>query len=270
MLALSAPAATPQAYDAVTDVAQVFAAILKDHLQGDAPKALAQRAIDGMLTGLDPWSKRLEPKRPSTEAKRISCLKDRGVLRLRIPRFDGEWTGRWLKECPGLNDNLPVLIDLRGNPGGSVSDALALADLFIAGGSILTEEKRGQSLQKHSARPSIVRFASLTILVDGGTASAAEMIAAALRARGGAQILGSTTMGKATVQRALHLSDGSIVLLTTGRLRLPSGQSIDGQGLKPDAALPAAPLRSACLRAQRSWLDSQCEQKQNTPIRGIP
>ena len=157
-----------------------------------------------------------------------------------------------------------------GNPGGSVADALALADLFIAGGSILIEEQRGHSPQKHSARPSIVRFASLTILVDGGTASAAEMIAAALKARGGAQILGSTTMGKATVQRSLHLSDGSIVLLTTGRLRLPSGQSIDKKGLRPDAALPAVPMRLACLRARRSWSGSQCERSQNTHIRRIP
>ena len=115
VLLLSAPAATPQAYDAMTDVAQVFAAILKDHLQGDAPKALAQRAIEGMLSGLDPWSRRLTPNKTNIEAKRISCLKDRGVLRLRIPRFDGEWAGRWLKECPGLNDDLPVLIDLQGN-----------------------------------------------------------------------------------------------------------------------------------------------------------
>jgi carboxyl-terminal processing protease len=270
LVALGATAATPQAYDAVSDVAQVFAAILKDHLQGDAAQALAERAIDGMLDGLDPWSRRLPASAKSSEAKSISCLEDRGVLRLRIPRFDGEWAGRWLKDCPGLNNDLPVLIDLRGNPGGSVGDALALADLFVAGGTIFIEEQRGQAPQNHVARKSVVRFASLTILVDGITASAAEMVAAALQARGAAEVLGTITRGKTTVQRPLHLSTGSVVLLTTGRLRLPSGQSIDGKGLRPDAALPAEPMRSACLRAGRPWSAAGCGPGTESAIRRIP
>jgi C-terminal processing protease CtpA/Prc len=270
LVTLCAPAATPQAYDAVSDVAQVFAAILKDHLTGDAPQALAERAIDGMLGSLDPWSRRLPASAKNGEAKTIACLEDRGVLKLRIPRFDGEWAGRWLKDCPGLNNDLPVLLDLRGNPGGSVADALALADLFIAGGPILIEEQRGQTTQSHVARQTVVRFASLTILVDGATASAAEMIAAALRARGTAEILGTITRGKTTVQRPLYLSTGSVVLLTTGRLRLPSGESIDGKGLRPDAALPVRPIRSACRRARRSWSASGCGPRAENSIRRLP
>jgi hypothetical protein len=252
------PAASPQAYDAIGDVARVFAAILKDHLKGAEPAQLSRKAIDAMIEGLDPWSRRVGPNVQKTDPEPINCLQDRGVLRLHIPRFDGAWAGRWLRDCPGLNNDLPVLIDLRGNAGGSVADALALADLFVAGGILLIEKRRGGQTFEHRARPAQVRFASLTLLIDKGTASAAEMIAAALRQRVGALVLGQTSMGKASVQRPIKLASGGYVLLSVGKLSLANGQQIDGLGLKPDDAMPKQPMRVACQSAGRVWGNQGC------------
>ena len=254
----ASPAASPQAYDAMGDVARVFAAILKDHIEGAEPAQLSRRAIDAMIGGLDRWSRRVDPELHDAQSAPINCLKDRGVLRLHIPRFDGAWAGRWLRDCPGLNDDLPVLIDLRGNAGGSVADALALADLFVGGGVLLIEKRRSGQVFKHRARPAQVRFASLTLLIDQGTASAAEMIAAALRHRVGALILGQTSMGKASVQRPIKLASGGYVLLSVGKLSLANGQQIDGLGLKPDRPMPKQPMRVACQTAERTWHNQGC------------
>jgi C-terminal peptidase prc len=260
-LAAVQPAATEPAYDAITDVARVFGALMKDHLHGDVPKNIARRAIDAMIADLDPWSRRIEPEANVGQAQGIRCLEDRGVVRLKIPRFDGTWAGRWLKKCPALNKNLPILIDLRGNPGGSVADALALADLFIKGGDLLVEERRDQATHIHRARPTQTRFAGLVLLVDQNTASAAEMLAAVLKLRAKAHVAGATTMGKSTVQTALHLNTGGYILLTTGRLKLPNGAEIHGVGLRPDGAVPKDPVRYACGQAGFNWLQGRCVQR---------
>jgi carboxyl-terminal processing protease len=80
----------------------------------------------------------------------------------------------------------------------------------------------------------------LVVLVDGGTASAAEIVAAALQDRGRAVLLGTRTFGKGSVQAPSQLSDGSALELTIGHYVTPSGRSIDGVGISPDVAVPAS------------------------------
>ena len=259
MLLLSNAGATPQAYDSVSDIARVFASILKDHLQGDEPRKVAKRAIDGMLQGLDPWSRRISGSKGQAKGQSFVCLIDRGIIRLTIKRFNGDGEG-WLKACPGLDMGLPVLIDLRDNPGGQVSDALGLAGLFVANEDLLLEQRRSGEAIRHRADERIVRHASLSILVNRKTASAAELIAAALQRSANAKILGERTMGKTTVQTAVYLSTGEIVLVTTGRLELPNGEIIEEKGLKPDHTLPASPSAFTCEQAGRRWTTTGCEQ----------
>jgi carboxyl-terminal processing protease len=90
----------------------------------------------------------------------------------------------------------------------------------------------------------------LVVLVDGGTASAAEVVAGSLRDRDRAVIVGSRTFGKGSVQEPLRLTDGSAIELTIGRYRTPSGRSLDGSGIDPDVAVNAdRPPREAERRA---------------------
>ena len=261
ILLLSNASATPEAYDSVSDVARVFASILKDHLNGDEAREVAKRAIDGMLKGLDPWSRRISGSTAPLQGQSFVCLVDRGVLRLTIKRFNGDGQG-WLKACPGLDKGLPVLIDLRNNPGGQVSDALGLADLFVANEDLLLEERRSGDAIRHRADERIVDHASLVILVNQKTGSAAELIAAALQRSAKAKILGQQTMGKTTVQTAVYLSTGEIVLMTTGRLKLPNGEVLEEKGVRPDQELPTSPSAFACHEAGHRWTTTGCESRQ--------
>ena len=255
---LASTGATPEAYDSVSDVARVLGGVLKEHIDGDTPKALAERAIDAMLKELDPWSRRITPSATEPESKSFVCLVDRGVLRLTIRRFNGDGR-RWIKECPALDQNLPVLIDLRDNPGGEVADALGLASLFVSEVDLLVEERRSGQRTRHRASPQRVRHASLTVLVNQQTASAAELIAAALERSAGAHVLGERTMGKTTVQTAVYLSTGDVVLLTTGRLYLPDGRALEGAGLVPKQPVPTTPSAYACRLAKRTWSPDGCQ-----------
>ncbi|WP_243717189.1 S41 family peptidase [Actinomadura darangshiensis] len=132
-----------------------------------------------------------------------------------------------------------VLLDLRGNPGGLLDEAVETASAFLPGGPVVTYEPRGKPVQRRAVtRPGDART-PLVVLVDAGTASAAEIVAGSLRDRDRAVIVGSRTYGKGSVQEPLKLADGSVVELTVGRYRTPGGRNLDGVGIEPDVAVSA-------------------------------
>ena len=127
-----------------------------------------------------------------------------------------------------------VVLDLRGNPGGLVDEAVETASAFLAGGPVVSYVRRGHPADRLAAAGGGDPVTPLVVLVDGGTASAAEIVAGALRDRGRAVIVGSRTFGKSSVQEARRLPDGSALKLTVGRYVTPSGHDIDGVGIEPD------------------------------------
>ncbi|MCF8563841.1 S41 family peptidase [Alicyclobacillus tolerans] len=140
-----------------------------------------------------------------------------------------------------------LILDLRGNPGGYLDQAKAIAAQFIAQGKVILKvQNRGQAPQ-----PVVSKGPGLTmpivVLVDGNTASAAEVLAAALRADDGAKLVGTTTFGKGTVQETQVFPDGSSLKYTVAHWLTPDGQWIEHQGLKPDVAIanPNAQLTEA-------------------------
>ena len=125
--------------------------------------------------------------------------------------------------------------DLRGNPGGLLNIAVELADLWLDEGIILTEEKADGSRKTFTATPGqIAGNVPLVIIVDGGSASASEIVAGALRDHGRAQLVGSKTYGKGSVQLIHELADRSSLHVTTAQWFTPDGTQISGQGLAPD------------------------------------
>ena len=126
-----------------------------------------------------------------------------------------------------------VILDLRGNPGGFLDAAIEIASLFIKDGVIATEE--GERNFEHDATGDvIVPDLPLVVLVDGGSASASEIVAGAIQDLKRGILVGETTYGKGSVQSLFDMSDGSLLRVTTARWFTPLGREIDGEGLQPD------------------------------------
>ncbi len=139
-----------------------------------------------------------------------------------------------------LNDALSdgavgIVLDLRGNPGGYLHIVVDVASEFLSGGVVLYEEDSEGNLQAWNAKPGgLATDLPLAVLVDGGSASASEVLAGALQDRERAPLIGTTTYGKGSVQVIRELSDGSALYVTTARWLTPNGRQIEGEGLDPD------------------------------------
>lgn len=127
-----------------------------------------------------------------------------------------------------------VILDLRGNPGGLLVEATDVAGAFLNGGTVVEFFKPGKSPEVFNAIGDGDSKTPLVVLIDRGTASAAEIVAAALQDRNRAVIVGERTFGKAAVQNLTELSNGAGIELTIGYYLTPSGKRLEGQGLEPD------------------------------------
>lgn len=138
-----------------------------------------------------------------------------------------------------------IVLDLRGNPGGLLDEGVKTASVFLDGGSVVTFQKRGSPPLQLTAEPGGDTGTPLAVLVDGGTASAAEVVTAALQDRDRAVVVGSRTFGKGSVQQPTVLSDGSAIEFTVGSYLTPSGRSLDGVGIGPDVPVPVGTTPAA-------------------------
>lgn len=127
-----------------------------------------------------------------------------------------------------------VILDLRGNPGGLLVEATDVAGAFLNGGTVVEFFKPGKSPEIFNAIGDGDSKTPLVVLIDRGTASAAEIVAAALQDRNRAVIVGERTFGKAAVQDLTELSNGSAIELTIGYYLTPNGKRLEGKGLDPD------------------------------------
>lgn len=140
-----------------------------------------------------------------------------------------------------------LILDLRDNPGGVLDAAVDAADLFLQDGVIVSTRGRATELQSSfsATNGDVLNGAPIIVLVDGGTASAAEILAGALQDHQRALIVGARSFGKGSVQNVFPLSDGSAVKLTTARYFTPKGRSIQATGIVPDIALGNLSFASA-------------------------
>ena len=127
-----------------------------------------------------------------------------------------------------------LIVDLRGNPGGMLSEGLAVADLFVASGTLLIRRSRRRIETLKAHRRGTLAHCPMVVLIDRKTASSAELVAAALRDNRRATLVGTKTYGKGTFQELLRLKSGAILKLTVGRYDVPSGKNIDRIGVLPD------------------------------------
>ena len=133
-----------------------------------------------------------------------------------------------------------LVLDLRNNPGGLLDQAIKVADIFLEHGTIVSTRGRGNQEQiLYEAHPDAkVENYPMVVLINGGSASASEIVAGALKDHKRARILGTTSFGKGSVQTLVPLPDGAAIRLTTARYYTPSGSSIQATGIRPDIVLP--------------------------------
>ena len=181
-----------------------------------------------------------------------SELIEPGFARIRISRFQTQTGTRLLeaiRRVEEANDGplSGAVLDLRNNPGGILSGAVSVADAFLDDGLIVyTEGRDPGSREEYYAKPSdFLSGVPIVALVNGGSASAAEIVAGALQDRRRAVIAGTRTFGKGSVQTIVSLDDGSALKLTTSRYYTPSGHSIQARGIVPDVELPALRVEAA-------------------------
>ena len=159
-----------------------------------------------------------------------------GVMRIDIRTFT-RGVGRNIRDAMNADPDSHaggVILDLRGNPGGLLDEAVEVASAFLDGGPVVSYEQRDAPDRTLNAIGAGDTQTPVVVLVDGGTASAAEVVAAALQDRSRAVIVGSRTYGKGSVQEPSVLPDGSAIEFTIGRYLTPAGRVIDGRGIEPD------------------------------------
>jgi len=129
-----------------------------------------------------------------------------------------------------------IILDLRGNPGGLLNSAVDVTDQFLDGGIVLYEANaEGETIKELKASPGGLAIdLPLTVLVNGGSASASEVLAGALQDHNRAPLIGTTTFGKGRVQAIRELTGGSALYVTAASWLTPNGHQIEGQGLTPD------------------------------------
>jgi carboxyl-terminal processing protease len=131
-----------------------------------------------------------------------------------------------------------LILDLRGNPGGLLDQAVGVSDLFLGEGVVVAQQDRkGERITYRAADGDLAENIPLVVLIDGGSASASEVVAGALRDHDRAVLIGQRSYGKGSVQHVYDMSDGSQVHVTFAVWLTPDDTLIDGKGLEPDIAV---------------------------------
>lgn len=164
------------------------------------------------------------------------------VAYLRLAEFNAladEKVHQALKELLS-QEPVGLILDLRGNPGGYLQKAIDVASEFLPRGTlVLVEHQRDKPVREYRVeRPGLAQEVPLVVLINGLSASAAEIVAGAIRDSGRGVLIGEKTYGKGSVQNTHELQGGASLRVTIARWDLPSGRNLDGQGLEPDIPIP--------------------------------
>jgi C-terminal processing protease CtpA/Prc len=228
---------------------EAYIAVQRDYLYHVDREALLEGATAGLIESLgDPFSRYVGAE--DAEAARragagstveVAQVGDIGVIR--IATFESDVVGaRFSSALDALlaGGARGVVLDLRGNAGGSILQGLQVLDRFLAEGELGFRRVRGVSVPIAYANPRAIAH-PLIVLVDADTASTSEIVAGTLQAYGRGRIIGATTAGKGVGQTAVRLADGAELRLVSFEWLLPGLRSIDGVGLTPDLLVSAEP-----------------------------
>jgi carboxyl-terminal processing protease len=183
--------------------------------------------------------------RAKIELPAVKWLVKDGIGVINVNTFSRTTTQETLAAINSINKSLGhaptgYIVDLRSNPGGLLDQAVGLSDVFLESGEVVSQRGRNKGdIERYYAQPGdATRGAPIVVLVDAGSASAAEIVAAALQDHHRALLMGEKTFGKGSVQTLLPLSEKTALRLTTARYYTPSGRSVQEGGITPDIEVP--------------------------------
>ena len=174
-----------------------------------------------------------------------SQMLEQGIGYIRIAVFQAETSEEFKSAINQLQDEGPLqglVLDLRNNPGGLMPISVEVADTLIDQGLLLYTEGRLPEANKqyYATYGDLTNGAPIAVLINGGSASASEIVAGALQDQERATIIGTQSFGKGSVQSVMPLGDGRAIKLTTAHYLTPDGRFIHGQGIKPDIVVESS------------------------------
>ncbi len=223
----------------------------------------SQLTITVLREGRDPFDVTLarEVIRPKSVTWR---LEDNSIGYLRVSTFNERTTDMLAESIEAIESKLGrapdgLVLDLRNNGGGLLDQAISVSDRFLSGGEVVsTQGRHPGDIERYNARPGeVYRGLPLVVLINGGSASASEIVAGALQDRGRAKVLGMTSFGKGSVQTVIPLgAEKGAIRLTTARYYTPSGRSIQATGIEPDIEVAQRRLSEEELKSARLWSEA--------------
>jgi carboxyl-terminal processing protease len=199
--------------------------------------------------GRDPFDVTLTRAVIKIQSVRYRTEGDIGYIR--ITSFNEQTTSGLERAVAKIRDQLGqnlrgFVIDLRNNPGGLLQQSVSVSDAFIERGEIVsTRSRRPDDAQRFNAKPGdLAKGLPLVVLINGGSASASEIVAGALQDHHRAIIMGTQSFGKGSVQTIIPLQGHGAIRLTTARYYTPSGRSIQAKGIVPDINVPQSKVES--------------------------
>jgi carboxyl-terminal processing protease len=253
-------------------VAQLTADDIRSHLRGPA-QTLVQLAVarDGVAEPLD-----VTIQRANIVPETVTLKEDGGFAWLKLRAFNQQTAQSVADLLQQAHHDLGaamrgIVLDLRGNPGGLLDQSVDVASLFLDGGDITSTTGRNPQSQQHFAAPENhdTETLPMVVLIDGGSASASEIVAAALQDSGRAVVIGTSSYGKGTVQTVLRTANDGELTVTWAQIITPRGYFLNTHGVVPtlctatingvsadaDALLAGAPSVPASLAQPRDALD---------------
>ncbi len=191
---------------------------------------------------------------------------------IRISEFQDNTTRDLKKSLETLEQTASLdglILDLRNNPGGLLDVAIEVAGAFLPNGKLVLTTKgrvKGQNLEFYAKEEKSHLNYPMVILINGGSASASEIVAGALKDQKRAILMGTKSFGKGSVQTVIPLRDGSALRLTTSLYYTPSGKSIHGEGLEPDVIVEEAPAGPAKEKPAREVPEEMAPKTVGDPV----
>ncbi|MDP9406000.1 MAG: S41 family peptidase [Actinomycetota bacterium] len=235
------------------DVRDLPIDVIVDRVKGDAGTEVTLGLAGGSAGRREITLTRERIDVPNIESR----LLDDGGGYVKLLQFSSDSGDRVRKAVDDLVDAgaRGIVLDLRGNPGGLLPEAVNVASVFIEEGPIVSVREREAAPKTLTARGDARESLPLVVLVDKGSASASEIVAGAVQDAGRGTIVGQPTFGKGTVQTIQELTAGGGLKFTTAEYFTPSGDSIEGVGVRPDEVVEGADAQlSAAQRALRAML----------------